>query len=395
MPDTFTEVTSEGLGGRLIESIKGIVVGLVLVLIGLVLLFWNEGRAVRTADMLSEGAAGVISVAADKVAAANEGKLVHVAGEVVTSEQLADPQFGTSAHALQLRRNVETYQWIESSNTTTHKKLGGGEEKTTTYSYDKKWSDKLVDSTHFKVPAGHTNPRDTRFKDQHWVAKHATLGAFALPERIVAKLQTFEALPASADKLGPEVKGGASVQDGIVYFAADPKLQFNAQTPAVGDTRVTFQVVNPQAASVVSKQLGNSFEPYATKNGEDLELVQAGTVSAAAMFKQAEESNQSLTWIARVAGWFLCCLGLFLVLRPMAVVADVIPFFGSLVAFGAGLAAFVVGSFLSLITVAISWIGHRPLLGVALLLAAAGILIGGKMLAGSGKPKPQGAVRAT
>src|SRR5208282_2318706 len=117
MPDTFTETTSEGLGGRLIESIKGIVVGLVLVLIGLVLLFWNEGRAVRTADMLSEGAAGVISVAAGKVVPGNEGKLVHVDGDVATAEQLSDPQFGISARALQLRRNVELYQWVETSNT--------------------------------------------------------------------------------------------------------------------------------------------------------------------------------------------------------------------------------------------------------------------------------------
>ena len=283
---------------------------------------------------------------------------------------------------------------METSNSTTHKKLGGGEEKTTTYSYDKKWSDKPVDSTHFKVPAGHTNPQGSRFKAEHWVASHATLGAFSLPARIVGKLQTFEALPATADKLPAELKSGASAQDGAIYFAADPKSPVNALNPAVGDARITFQVVNPQAASLVSKQLGSSFEPYATKNGEDLELVEAGTVSAPAMFKQAEELNATMAWIVRLAGWFLCCLGLFLVLRPFAVVADVLPFLGSLVAFGAGLAAFVVGSFLSLVTVAISWIGHRPLLGVALLLAAVGVVVAGKMIAGNRKQKPQAPARA-
>jgi hypothetical protein len=238
------------------------------------------------------------------------------------------------------------------------------------------------------------NPAAVRFKGQQWVTKHATLGAFSLPDRIVAKLQTFEALPATADKLPPELKSGASVQDGAIYFAGDPKAQANALVPGVGDVRVTFQVVNPEAASVVSKQLGSTFEPYATKNGEDLELVQSGTVSAPAMFKQAEESNATMTWIVRVAGWFLCCLGLFLILRPMAVVADVIPFFGSLVAFGAGLAAFVAGSFISLVTVAISWIGHRPLLGCALLLAAVGIVVAGKMIAGNRKQSPRASARA-
>jgi hypothetical protein len=392
MPDTFTELTSESLGGRLIESIKGILVGVVFVLIAIGLLFWNEGRAVQTADMLSEGAASVVSVAADKVVSSNEGRLVHVSGDVTTSEQLADPQFGMSAHALQLRRGVEAYQWVESSQTTTEKKLGGGEEHKTTYTYDKKWSDKLVNSTDFKVPAGHVNPSGLRFKGERWVAKHAKLGAFALPERIVGKLANFEALPASADKLPPELKGGAAIQDGEIYFAADPKLPFNAQAPSVGDTRVKFDVVNPEAASIVAKQLGETFEPYGTKNGEDLELVQAGTASAAAMFKQAAEANATLSWILRAVGLFACCLGIFLVLRPLAVVADVIPFFGSLVSFGAGLAALVVGATLSLVTVALSWIGHRPVLGCALLVAAAGVLFGGKLLAGN-KKKLQGAAQ--
>ena len=91
-------------------------------------------------------------------------------------------------------------------------------------------------------------------------------------------------------------------------------------------------------------------------------------------------------------GLFACCLGIFLVLRPLAVVADVIPFFGSLVSFGAGLAALVVGATLSLVTVALSWIGHRPVLGCALLVAAAGVLFGGKLLAGN-KKKLQGAAQ--
>ena len=43
---------------------------------------WNEGRAVRTAESLEEGAGAVVSVPADAVDPGNEGKLVHV------SEQL-------------------------------------------------------------------------------------------------------------------------------------------------------------------------------------------------------------------------------------------------------------------------------------------------------------------
>jgi hypothetical protein len=56
------------------------------------------------------------------------------------------------------------------------------------------------------------------------------------------------------------------------------------------------------------------------------------------------------------------------------VVADVIPFLGSLVGMGIGLAAFLVALCLSLVTIAIAWVAHRPLLGIGLLVGAAIVL---------------------
>ena len=63
--DSFTEVTSQGLGSRLMESIKGVLVGLVMFIAAFPVLWINEGCAVKTAKGLEEGLSAVISVASD------------------------------------------------------------------------------------------------------------------------------------------------------------------------------------------------------------------------------------------------------------------------------------------------------------------------------------------
>jgi hypothetical protein len=64
-------------------------------------------------------------------------------------------------------------------------------------------------------------------------------------------------------------------------------------------------------------------------------------------------------------------IGLFLIFNPLAVVADVVPIFGSFLR--AGVAAFVglVAASLSLVTISVAWLTYRPLLGIALLVLAA------------------------
>src|SRR5678815_3264055 len=146
----FTEVTSQGWVSRLMESIKGVLVGGAFFVGAFPLLVWNEGRAVTTARSLEEGAGVVVSVPADAVARGNEGKLVHVSGQATTTQTLADPEFAVSAPALRLRRTVEVYQWKEHEKSEKRNKLGGGTETVRTYTYSKEWDDDLVNSGSFR-----------------------------------------------------------------------------------------------------------------------------------------------------------------------------------------------------------------------------------------------------
>ena len=78
-------------------------------------------------------------------------------------------------------------------------------------------------------------------------------------------------------------------------------------------------------------------------------------------------------------------VGLNLILKPLPVLADVLPILGDILRVGTGIIAFLSAAILSLVTVAIAWVVYRPLLGIALLVLAAGLAIAVKVKLTSAK----------
>jgi hypothetical protein len=366
--DTFTEVSSQSWFSRIAEAFKGILCGLALFFISFVVLFWNEGRAVKTYRALQEGGRKVVAASAARVEPANEGKLVHIAGKASTEATLTDTVFQVSAQALKLSRLAEMYQWQEASASKTEKKLGGGTDTTTTYTYSKQWAKERIDSSRFKQPADHQNPDAFPYSSAEWQAEPVTLGGFRLNRAQVARSGRAESLAiAPATPVPPTLQGAAKVEATGFYVGRDPA------TPQVGDLRVTFQVTQPAEVSLVAQQAGDSFVPFVTKNGRTIDLLQNGTMPAADMFKAAQESNQVLTMVLRVVGFFLMFFGLGLVLKPLAVLADVLPILGDIVGIGTGIIALLVALLLSMVTIAIAWMLYRPLLAIGLLAIGGGL----------------------
>lgn len=377
MPEnSFTEITNQSWFSRLGGAIKGIIFGVIIFVVAFPLLFWNEGRAVKRYKALKEGAGVVVSVAEDKVDAANEAKLVHVSGLVTTDDVLKDSEFGISANAIKLSRKVQMYQWKESKKTKKSKKTGGGTTTKTTYSYQKVWSDKIIKSGDFKEPQGHTNPASMAYESKEYLAKNVTLGAFDLSGSLVGKIGHFEDvdIQGSAGKLPAGLEGKVKVHDNSYYVGKSP------ESPEVGDIKVGFGIVKPLKVSVISRQIGTTFEPYNSEVGGQIELLQVGTVSADSMFEAAKKENAILTWILRFAGFILLFVGLGLVFNPLSILADVIPFLGDIIGAGVWLVAFLLAMALSLLIISIAWFVCRPLLGILLLIFVGIIVFGVKLL---------------
>lgn len=393
MGDTFREVTRTSWGGRVARSFGGLIFGLILIVLVPIGLFWNEGRAVTTERSLTEGQAVVVSVPSEAVDPANEGKLVHLSGDIRTGETLSDADFGISAQGVRLVREVEMYQWREEQESETETTLGGGEETVTTYHYSKGWSDEPIDSSDFRYPSGHANP-SMEIRGRSFQVEKATLGAFTLDKEVLDAVGGEERLDVKREQLAAinQALGGsrtALVSDGRIFLGRDPAA------PQIGDYRIAYELVPLGPASVVAKQSGSGFDAYQTTAGDALLMVDRGTVSAEKMFADAQTENVIVTWVLRGAGLVVLAVGFGLALAPLGVVADVVPFIGSIVRLGTGLAALLLAVLTGAATIALAWMWHRPLfaLGVLVVGAAAAALIAalGRRKAGaSGRGKPGG-----
>ena len=366
--DSVTEVTSQGLGSRLMASIKGVFTGFILVAAAIGLLWWNEGRTVHTAKGLEEAGGNVISLSSETVDPANEGKLIHVTGNADTGEILEDPLFGIKEKAVHLKRSVEMYQWKENVETNTEKKVGGSEETKKTYSYSKDWSSSRIDSSSFKKPEGHENP-SMPYSNSSQSASNVSLGAFKLSPELISMYDERETLELKSIKLKTEIQSRSKIEGNTVFISRTGGT--DSSSPEVGDMKIGFSITRPGPASVIGVQSGNSFSAYKTEKDTTVLLLETGIQNAETMIQSAQSSNAVMGWILRGAGLLIMTIGFSLIFKPISTLGDVIPFIGSAMDFGFGIIAFIISFVISMIVIAIAWIFYRPLLGIGLLAVAA------------------------
>ena len=386
--DSYTEVTSTSWFSRLGDSFKGIGTGFLLIIAATALLWWNEGRTVRTGDAIVEAQLATEPMPAiTKVDSAFEGKMVYATGRAVTKDELTDVR----VNAIKLRRKVEYYQWVEHRRSEKRQKLGGGEETVTTYTYSREWVNHPVDSQSFKQMVGHENKTRIQTEAADWLAPNVTFGAYRFPAFLTrsiggekpldisltdtqrAELQKAFFAP-NANLEASQVVGqqGASMihtQANTIYVGREPGV------PAIGDVRVTFFETPAAEVSILAKVNGDTFVPFRASNGNTFSRLSMGTQDMNSMFDAAKSGNATMAWILRGLGLVLCVTGFGMVFAPLKVLADVIPLLGSIVGAGTGLVAGLLGTAWSMIIIAIAWIRFRPVLGACLLGAALVLVI--------------------
>ena len=390
----YQETHTTGYGTRLSNSFKKIGTGLTMFVGATVLLFWNEGRAVKTAETIKEAQGTTVHVeSVSELDDALNGQLIHATAMAESHDTLRDEMFGAAVPAVKLIRNVEYYQWQEHSKEETHEKLGGGEETVTTYTYKKKWVNDPINSGDFHDPAyQNSNFVITELEDEKKLAEDVTFGAYNLPDFLKNAIGGEKDIRLAMDSLqkatlNHEIVEGlresglvdvAQLKDSLgreaSYLAVKGNTAYigkSSGNPQIGDVRVTFKAVPSAQVSVIAKVSGDTFEPYMSSNGNNFSRLEMGSVSMENMFQGAHNDNSTLTWIFRVIGILMVIGGLNMTFDILSMIFKWFPALGSIVNMGVGLVCSVVGFVWSILVIAVAWLFYRPIIGISLIVVAA------------------------
>ena len=130
-----------GRAGQIKERRRGCLVGFLMFVYAFPLLWWNEGRAVSTAQMLAEAKVGW-SPSTGRRPCSSRGKLAHLQGEIAADQEVDSTWCeGQAPGAGAAGRDVS---WTERVKTKEEQKVGGGTRKIKTHSYSKTWSKEAI-----------------------------------------------------------------------------------------------------------------------------------------------------------------------------------------------------------------------------------------------------------
>ncbi|MBI2638066.1 hypothetical protein HYW83_00545 [Candidatus Peregrinibacteria bacterium] len=273
--------------------LKNPIVGVLLLLAGLALLIWNEGRA-----DYSQIAATSTEIDSETPPTDNslEGKLVSVSGLLTTVDLISDGQYLKPGQYVALERTVEMYAWIEHKN----------ENK---YDYDKAWLRGPADARTFANPQGHENPV-MAVREFTTKANNGKVGAFSVDMASVT-IPGLSPLQLTADKVIPYPG---------VQIAGDDYLFVGRGTsyaPQVGDLRIKYSVLESNIPVTVFGALrGKSVATFTDEQNNSLhQIVRGNRAQALSALKSQQET---MTWVARAIGLLVMWGGLMPIFRKVS-----------------------------------------------------------------------------
>jgi len=357
MPDQFTEKITTGYGNRILNSIGGVLIGLVLFIGSFVLLYWNEGRA-----DISSIAKTAVEVSSQSVSTDTSltNKLISTTGVVNSDQTIGDNLFLNQDKYIAIQRKVEMYAWIEEKQTKTTKNTGGSETTETTYNYVKGWTGNPGYPSDFKYPQGHENPTEA-INDSLIKVQSAAVGAYSFDPGSVT---LPESPKLSLDSQNINLSQNAVLANDTYLFV--PKSATGTyENPGLGDLRVSYTALKTGFTGTIFGNLSSdgTIVSY-DQNNNHLYRLFTGTRDAAISTMHSE--FVTLTWILRLLGFLAMWIGLMAVFGPVSVLLDILPVFGTISRTLVGFLTFIVSLVLSIVTIIVSMLLHSL---VALLIA--------------------------
>lgn len=346
------------------NSVGSILAFPILLIIGVGLLWWNEGNYVKTAGAIKEAKANFIQVDNAKYDSKNDNKLISTNAEYVVNEDVVDSTFNIKIKSPILIRKVEMYQWEEDC------------DEDNNCSYDKEWSSSAISSSGFR--AGHNNP-PMPYESESFYSNNVTLGDFQLSKDNLSYISPNKALVlTTVDATNNQLQ----LYNNYLYKG-------NPNNTQIGDVRISFKYLDAKSICVLGVQSGNNITNYVSKNGKKIMYAKAGVHTGDELCQIMSDNNKKITWLLRLIG-FIVLVGAFgSLFAPLKFLTGRIPILGDVVGTVSGLFALLVGGALSIIVIAIAWLRFRPLISVIAIALVVAIVLLFIKLKKNKKPKEE------
>lgn len=417
MADSVSVTSHHSYWSRVGNSFKSILWGILLVILSIILLAWNENNYVKQKAALKEWASLINETTANQINSELEWKEVHLYGETASdADALQDSTFWVVSDDLKLKRSVEMYQWYEEEHEECHDNMWWSEDCTTTYTYDKKWDDEAIDSSHFYSSNWHENPSNREFNSNEQEKSPITLWVYTLTPVFINQLNNYKTINLNEQNITipkeyqensdstAEINTDNAIEnnnDAYLYWNTENTgnkentgentdinttstisnenfhiyndyiyIWKNPNEPAIWDLKITFSSVKPWTISIVWKQIGNELSSYTVSNGRSISLLEQWNVTAEDMFLHAQQANKNMTWILRLIWLLLMYCGFAAMFKFVETLAKVIPFIANIIWVWTGIIALWLTLVVWFITIWIAWLAVRPIIWISCLVVA-------------------------
>ena len=361
MADTYVE--KKGFFTNMKNSITGVFAGIILVIIGIGVLIYNERQNTINIKDVKELRDNYTEIKSDEVDKNDNDKLV-VTSNVLTynDEVLKDTLFNISQKTPKLTRTVEVYQWKEEKEES---------DDSTTYRYEKVWSDEIIKSEDFNQKSDHVNPTEKPYDDEKYESKELKVGAYNLASCFRSLLDAESEI---SDYSTANIPDGYTIYKNYITNSEDP------EKPEIGDVRISFEYATYGTVTVLGKTNNGTIEEYTTKKNTKIYYLVEDEHDGEYVINEIEKNNNIWKWILRAIGTLLVICGFTSFFGPISTLTSYVPFFGKIVKGVTGILGFLIGLAVSLLVIAISWIAFRPVLGICLLVAVVLLILLAKKL---------------
>ncbi len=307
---THFKMADKNFGDKLVGSIGWLLVGIILFLGS----FWLLHKSIVRTDYTD---------VADRAIVAEESKgdteFVYVTGELKSDEFLSDGLYLDEGEYLVVNRTVEMFAWTET--------IEKDEDDFKYYNYETKWVEEVPESREFNEDRYHENPikAEKNFKEE---VNHATVGGYEVDLNKL-RLPTLESLNLTDENVTLYEYEELQSDENYDYIY-DGSGTF--EEPEVGDIRIKFSILKPMNKVTVFGRLdGKNLVPHHQEQEKGLYRVFSGIFDDAKSVLAGEYKTAGT--MGEIGVMILMWIGLMLILKPLSVSLELIPFLGK---FGKG-----------------------------------------------------------